>query len=64
MAIDVIVTHALFPADTTDALLRAGIRSVRSTHTVPHPTNAIRLDGILAAALARRSMADSREKTA
>ena len=35
----------------TDALLRAGIRSVRSTHTVPHPTNAIRLDGILAAAL-------------
>jgi ribose-phosphate pyrophosphokinase len=51
MAIDVIVTHALFPADTTDALLRAGIRSVRSTHTVPHPTNAIRLDGILAAAL-------------
>ena len=51
MAVDVIVTHALFPADTTDALLRAGIRSVRSTHTVPHPTNAIRLDGILAAAL-------------
>ena len=29
----------------------AGIRSVRSTSSVPHPTNAIPLDDILAAAL-------------
>jgi ribose-phosphate pyrophosphokinase len=52
-AIDVIVTHALFPADMTDTLIRAGIRSVRSTHSVPHPTNAFQLDGILVAALRR-----------
>jgi ribose-phosphate pyrophosphokinase len=29
----------------------AGIRSLRSTHSVPHPTNAIPLDDILAHAL-------------
>jgi ribose-phosphate pyrophosphokinase len=29
----------------------AGVRSVRSTCSVPHPTNAIPLDEILAAAL-------------
>ncbi len=49
--IDAIVTHALFPAELTGAFALAGIRSVRSTHSVPHPTNAIALDDILAAAL-------------
>lgn len=50
-AIDAIVTHALFSADTTRALLDGGLRSLRSTYSVPHPTNAITLDSILAAAL-------------
>jgi ribose-phosphate pyrophosphokinase len=50
-AIDAIVVHALFPAELTSAFTLAGIRSVRSTHSVPHPTNAIALDDILAAAL-------------
>jgi ribose-phosphate pyrophosphokinase len=50
-AIDAIITHALFPAELTGAFTRAGIRSIRSTHSVPHPTNAIALDVILAAAL-------------
>ena len=50
-AIDAIVTHALFSADTTRALLDGGLRSLRSTHSVPHPTNAIELDSILAATL-------------
>lgn len=49
--IDLVITHALFPAESTEKLLRAGIRSVRSTHSVPHPTNAIHLDDVLAEAL-------------
>ncbi len=50
-AIDAIITHALFPADLIDTFKQSGIRSIRSTSSVPHPTNAIPLDGILAAAL-------------
>ena len=50
-SIDAIVTHALFPAQLTSTFARAGIRSVRSTHSVPHPTNAISLDHIFVAAL-------------
>lgn len=49
--IDAIVTHALFPLETVDEFARAGIQSVRSTNSVPHPTNAIALDDLLAAAL-------------
>ncbi|MDE2377669.1 ribose-phosphate pyrophosphokinase [Bradyrhizobium sp.] len=51
--IDAIVTHALFPPEMTAAFAQAGIRSVRSTDSVPHPTNAIALDDILATALRR-----------
>ena len=51
--IDAIVTHALFPAELTRDFLRAGIRSIRSTNSVPHPTNAITLDAVLADALRR-----------
>lgn len=50
-SIDVVVTHALFPVDLRDAMIGAGVRSIRSTHTVPHPSNAITLDAILAASL-------------
>jgi ribose-phosphate pyrophosphokinase len=50
-AVDAVVTHALFAPDMTAQLLRAGLRSIRSTNSVPHPTNAIPLDGILAEAL-------------
>lgn len=49
--IDAIVTHALFPAALCRDMNLAGIRSIRSTHSVPHPTNAIRLDDLYAAAL-------------
>ena len=51
--VDAIVTHALFAPELASALFAAGIRSVKSTDSVPHPTNAIALDGILAAALRR-----------
>jgi ribose-phosphate pyrophosphokinase len=50
-AIDVIVTHALFPTEMLESFSRAGIRSIRSTHSVPHPTNAFALDDVIVAAL-------------
>ncbi|MGA7994379.1 MAG: ribose-phosphate pyrophosphokinase [Bradyrhizobium sp.] len=50
-AIDAIITHALFPPDLAVDFSRAGIRSIRSTSSVPHPTNAIPLDDVFAAAL-------------
>ena len=49
--IDAIITHALFAPELLGEFLRAGIRSVRSTDSVPHPTNAISLDEILAETL-------------
>jgi len=49
--IDVIITHALFPAEMAGEFVCAGIRSIRSTNSVPHPTNAIMLDDIFVAAL-------------
>lgn len=52
-SIDVIVTHALYPPAIGAAFAAAGIGSIRSTSSVPHPTNAIPLDDILAAALMR-----------
>ena len=51
--IDTIITHALFPPEMSRDLIGAGIRSIRSTNSVPHPTNAIALDAILANALRR-----------
>ncbi|MDA9432202.1 ribose-phosphate diphosphokinase [Bradyrhizobium sp. CCBAU 51627] len=50
-AVDAVVTHALFPAAMVAAFTDAGIRSIRSTDSVPHPTNAITLEETLAAAL-------------
>ena len=49
--VDAIIVHALFTPELMGEFLRAGIRSVRSTDSVPHPTNAIGLDKILADAL-------------
>jgi ribose-phosphate pyrophosphokinase len=49
--IDAIITHALFAPELVAEFLRAGIRSVRSTTSVLHPTNAIALDDVLADAL-------------
>ncbi len=50
-AVDAVITHALFPHAMAATFRDAGIRSVRSTSSVPHPTNAIPLDDIFAAAL-------------
>lgn len=50
-SVDAIVTHALFAPAVMSDLSRAGIRSIRSTTSVPHSTNAIALDDVLAEAL-------------
>ncbi|MBX9645751.1 MAG: ribose-phosphate pyrophosphokinase [Xanthobacteraceae bacterium] len=49
--VDAVVTHALFPEDLCRDMAAAGIRSIRSTHSVPHSTNAIVLDDLFADAL-------------
>jgi ribose-phosphate pyrophosphokinase len=51
IAVDAVVTHALFPEALCREMMSSGIRSIRSTHTVPHSTNAIALDGLFAEAL-------------
>jgi len=58
-SIDAIVTHALFPPELTRGFAQAGIRSIRSTNSVSHPTNAILLDAVLAVALQREIDAGS-----
>lgn len=50
-AIDAVITHALFRPDMAEEFARAGIRSIRSTSSVTHPTNAIPLDRVLGDAL-------------
>ncbi len=50
-SVDAVITHALFPSEMIGDFSRAGIRSIQSTNSVPHPSNAIRLDEILAGAL-------------
>jgi ribose-phosphate pyrophosphokinase len=49
--IDAVVTHALFPDEICREMVASGIRSIRSTHSVPHSTNAIAIDRLLADAL-------------
>ncbi len=62
--IDAVVTHALFPDDQVAEFGKAGIRSIRSTDSVAHSTNAVVLDDLLAAALRRElAGAESKEKT-
>jgi ribose-phosphate pyrophosphokinase len=52
-SIEAIIVHAVFPPALITGFGRAGIRSIRSTNSVPHPTNAISLDDLLARALRR-----------
>ena len=52
-AVDAVITHALFPPEMASGFAEAGIRSIRSTSSVPHPTNSIPLDELLANSLRR-----------
>jgi ribose-phosphate pyrophosphokinase len=49
--IDTVVTHALFPEALCGEMASSGIRSIRSTYSVPHSTNAIVLDELFVDAL-------------
>ena len=49
--IDAVVTHALFPEQLCREMAASGIRSIRSTYSVPHSTNAIALDDLFVDAL-------------
>jgi ribose-phosphate pyrophosphokinase len=44
-----LATHAVFAEGACEQLLGAGAARVVSTGTIPHPTNAIAIDGLLAA---------------
>jgi ribose-phosphate pyrophosphokinase len=52
-SVKAIVVHALFPPAIMTTFGHAGIRSIRSTNSVAHPTNAISLDDLLVRALRR-----------
>jgi ribose-phosphate pyrophosphokinase len=58
-SIDAVVIHALFPPELLNEFTRAGVRSLRSANSVPHPTNAMALDHILADALRREVVGTS-----
>jgi len=51
-SVDIAVAHALFGADAAQRLVAAGARRIISSESVPHPTNTLELDGVLAPALA------------
>lgn len=57
--IDAVIVHALFPAAQIAQLESAGIRSVRSTDSLSHPSAVIPLAGVLASALHGEIEADA-----
>jgi ribose-phosphate pyrophosphokinase len=52
--VDAVVVHALIDAGGVARVRRAGIRRLLSCDTIPHPSNAISVVPLLAAALPRR----------
>ncbi|MEN8214761.1 MAG: ribose-phosphate diphosphokinase [Pseudomonadota bacterium] len=51
-SISVMVTHALFVDDAEQRLRNAGVGNIWSCDSIAHPSNAVRLDGLLGDALA------------
>jgi ribose-phosphate pyrophosphokinase len=49
----VLVTHALFVDDALQRLHDAGVDTIWSSDSIPHPTNAFELGGLLARGLHR-----------
>jgi ribose-phosphate pyrophosphokinase len=49
--IDAVITHALFPDELCSDMIRSGIRSIRSTNSVPHSTDVIELENLFIDAL-------------
>lgn len=59
-SVDVAVTHALLVDDALQQLRDAGVGRVWSTDSIAHPTNAIRIQPLLAEALADLTREDGR----
>jgi len=57
VSVDVAVAHALFDADVETRLRAAGARRILSSDSVPNPTNAMELAGVLATALREETTA-------
>ena len=55
-SISVLVTHALFVGDAQERLHRAGVSHIWSTDTIPHSSNVLHLDQLLAEALDERRL--------
>ncbi len=51
--VDALVTHALFADGAERRLQEAGVRHLWSSDAIPHPSNVIPLDGLIAPALQR-----------
>ena len=51
-SLSILVTHALFVGDAIEQLREAGIDNIWSCDSIPHPTNAVSLAGLLADQLA------------
>jgi ribose-phosphate pyrophosphokinase len=51
--VDAVVAHAIFAPGAERRIRAAGVRRLVSCDTVPHPTNAIRVAPLMAAALPR-----------
>jgi ribose-phosphate pyrophosphokinase len=51
--VDALVVHPLFAPRALSRIRRAGIRAIASCDSIPHPTNAVRVAPLFAAALAR-----------
>jgi ribose-phosphate pyrophosphokinase len=52
-SISVLVTHALLVGDAQERLQQAGISHIWSTDAIPHSSNALHLDRLLAEALGK-----------
>ncbi|MNN79753.1 Ribose-phosphate pyrophosphokinase 2 [compost metagenome] len=52
-SVDAAVTHALFAADALEIIRAVGVREVWSSDCIGHPSNAVSVAPLLAAALAR-----------
>ena len=50
-SISVLVTHALFAGDAQQRLHKVGVSHLWSTDSIPHPSNTLHLDQLLAEAL-------------
>ena len=55
-SVSVLVTHALFAGDAQERLRRAGVSHIWSTDAIPHSSNALHLDQLLAEALIYSSL--------